>query len=114
LLKEHATREIAEQRTREVQEAQARIDQLLKDLADSPTKESVKELQAKIRGADAPPPEAHEKKPVAARAVAPPAAEAPREPAAAAPPPPAGKPVVKVQKEWLVTPSSARASGPTR
>jgi type II secretory pathway predicted ATPase ExeA len=46
---EQASRQVAERRTQEVQAAQARIDQLLKDLAESPKKEEIQALQGQIR-----------------------------------------------------------------
>ncbi len=54
LERERGTRRLAEQRTQEVQTAQQRIDELLRDMKDSPTKEAVRALQAQIRDEGAP------------------------------------------------------------
>ena len=45
---ERASRKLAEQRTHEVQSAQQRIDELLRNMASSPTKTAVEELQRSI------------------------------------------------------------------
>jgi len=50
LAQEQQSRSLAEERAREVQQAQARIDGLLRDLEDSPTKSQIVELQRTIRG----------------------------------------------------------------
>jgi serine/threonine protein kinase len=50
LQRELQSREIAESRTREVQRAQQRIDELLRDIENSPEKREVLALQAQIRG----------------------------------------------------------------
>lgn len=50
---ERASRKLAEERTRDVQAAQQRIDELLRNVADSPTKDAVRELQAAIRAPEA-------------------------------------------------------------
>jgi len=49
---ERQNREYAEQQTRRIQEDQAKIDQLLKDLDNSSTKEAVMELQRQIRATE--------------------------------------------------------------
>lgn len=55
LVSERKTRELAEQRTREVQAAQKRIDELLRGVADSPAKDAVLEQQRIIRQSGAVP-----------------------------------------------------------
>lgn len=99
LRQEQDTREIAERRTQEVQAAQGRIDLLLKELADSPKKEEVVALQAKIRGGpEAPSVAAVQKASGTARAT--PAVSS--APAAVAPQPvvDASAPAVRVQVDW--------------
>jgi serine/threonine protein kinase len=96
---EQASRRIAERRTREVQEGQARIDQLLKDLAESPKKEEIRELQTRIRETvpGSARPVERRARPEAVREARPTS-----EPAAlpAAPRPSAPPSSVKVQEEW--------------
>ncbi len=91
LLEEQESRKVAEQRTHEVQAAQVRIDGLLKDLADSPKKEQVLELQRRIRSADSP----GVPRPGASRGHEPPAAPVAPQPAASAAPS-----AIKIQREW--------------
>ncbi len=96
---EQRSRVIAERRTREVQEGQARIDQLLKDLAESPKKEQIRELQTRIRETAPGPARAVER---AVRAEPLTNGRPTGEPAAApaAPRPSAEPSSVKVQEEW--------------
>jgi eukaryotic-like serine/threonine-protein kinase len=54
LANEQRSRQDAERRTHEVQAAQVRIDELLKNLADSPKKDEIQELQRQIRSGEAP------------------------------------------------------------
>ncbi len=95
LLDEQQSRRLAEQRTHEVQAAQARIDQLLKNLADSPKKEQVLELQRQIRATDAPAElvqrvaRGREPVPAAPQVLPSPAAAASATPSA-----------IKIQREW--------------
>jgi serine/threonine protein kinase len=101
LREEQASRQFAEKKTREVQEAQARIDQLLKNLAESPKKEEIVELQRRIRAATgAPEPLVRSiTAPTDRRVVpAPPTAERPV--ATPAPAAPSTQPGIKVQDEW--------------
>ncbi len=93
LERERSTRKLAEDRTREVQQAQERIDELLLGMKDSPTKEAVVELQRQIL------PE----RVVVQKAARPPEATAARDQPAEAPKPaPSASPPVgiKVQSEW--------------
>ena len=93
-----ASKKIAEEKTREVQAAQQRIDELLRNVADSPTKDAVRELQRSIRG------------PAAAGPVTSPALRAaavareapPRPSVESAQPGPAAvaAPAIKVQADW--------------
>ncbi|HEY4157239.1 MAG TPA: serine/threonine-protein kinase [Polyangiaceae bacterium] len=97
LAEEQESRRLAESRTREVEAAQTRIDQLLKDLADSPKKDEVLALQQQIRTSDtalvpvrSPPARTPEPRP---------------KPALEPTPAPASKPsatpsAIKVQKDW--------------
>lgn len=86
LQKEQESRALAEETTREVQRAQREIDRLVKEMADSPTREEVLELERRIREAKAGdrggaphPPTARVAAPTDAPAPgAPPAASAPR------------------------------------
>ena len=96
---EQASRLVAERRTREVQEAQARIDRLLKDLSESPKKEEILELQRRIR-AGAPPPDlaARARPGTTERRLARPPAPAEAQPSAA--PQPSVPSTIKVQSEW--------------
>ncbi|WP_437753374.1 nSTAND1 domain-containing NTPase [Sorangium sp. So ce1389] len=111
LRKEQASRELAEEQTRNVQKAQDRIDLLLRHLADSPTKEAVLALQEQIRQrAGAPPPAPPPRGP---SAPPPPAASAPQgelpgpAPAASAP---RG---LRVETDWSKSgPPTARPSAP--
>ncbi|WP_437671883.1 nSTAND1 domain-containing NTPase [Sorangium sp. So ce131] len=115
LRKEQASRELAEEQTRNVQQAQDRIAQLLRELADSPTKEAVLALEEQIRqgrGAplDAAPP-APMRAPRAPIAPPPPAAQA--DPSGAAPA--AGAPArLRVETDWKESDPPARASDPPR
>lgn len=95
---EQKSRSDAERRTHEVQAAQARIDELLKNLADSPKKEEIQQLQQQIRTGE---PVTDLARPRRApsnerRVAAAPSAEPAARPAAA----PATAPVIKVQSEW--------------
>jgi hypothetical protein len=94
---EQASRQVAERRTREVQAAQARIDQLLKDLAESPKKEEIQALQTSIL-ATAPSAAAAPvtRGPVMAR----PSSSMRPEPAPVAPAPTKEPSTIKVQNEW--------------
>jgi len=98
LAQEQKTRRVAEQRTREVQAAQSRIDELLKSVKDSREKEELLALQRTIRGADPAPTAERRVKAVAATV----AAHA--EPSAANPRPAAAKSAapssIKLQNEW--------------
>jgi serine/threonine protein kinase len=92
----------AERRTREVQEAQGEIDRLLKEMADSPSKEMIVDLQRQIRDARARTPRAESaastgrpRMAVARTAVAPASAEPPR----VEPRPPAVS-KLKQETEW--------------
>ncbi|AUX35873.1 uncharacterized protein SOCE836_080740 [Sorangium cellulosum] len=97
LRKEQASRELAEEQTRNVQKAQDRIDQLLRDLADSPTKEAVLALQEQIRQRAAlPGPPA--RGPVRA---APPAAPAPRDEPPGPAPAAGARPGLRVETDWV-------------
>jgi hypothetical protein len=90
----------AEARTREVQAAQARIDQLLKDLKESPKKDEIQALQQRIlAGTGSAPAElaTRRRAPLVERRATTPA-EAP--PPAAAPHPSAPPSTLKVQSEW--------------
>jgi len=98
LRQEQDTREIAERRTQEIQAAQGRIDLLLKELADSPKKEEVVALQAKIRGAPEGPTVVALQKPSTPRTV--PVGATPQASAAPQPALDAGAPAVRVQVEW--------------
>jgi eukaryotic-like serine/threonine-protein kinase len=91
---EQESRALAERRTREVQEAQARIDGLLKDLADSPTKEQVIALQRRIRDT-AKTSEPDERRPPSGAAA--PSSAGSTQPA---PRPPTSADTLKVQEEW--------------
>ncbi len=106
---EQASRALAEKRTHEVQAAQARIDALLRDLADSPTKAEVMALQEEIREAkSAPDPkeadkDEKEKKPAGPLTVTRPNGPSPSALPSATPSvtgsvPPV--PTIKQQKEW--------------
>jgi hypothetical protein len=107
---EQASRALAEKRMHEVQAAQARIDELLRDLADSPTKAEVVALQEQIREAqNAPDPKENDKDkerekkvpgPLVPKGSATPAASSlpatqPTGTGSAAP-----VPTIKQQKEW--------------
>ncbi|HWZ88575.1 MAG TPA: serine/threonine-protein kinase [Polyangiaceae bacterium] len=94
LVEEQQTRRLAEQRTHEVEAAQGRIDQLLKDLADSPKKEEVLALQSSIRAASSAfkPPAHPQPSPILSTRV-----PAPPVPLAA---PSATATSIKVQREW--------------
>jgi hypothetical protein len=95
---EKASRQVAERRAREIQEAQAKIDQLLKNLAESPKKEEIVELQRRIRTAPgAPEPPARTIAAVPERRSAPVVSASPT-PAAAAPK--SATPGIKIQSEW--------------
>ena len=95
--KERASRRVAEERTREVQAAQQRIDELLRNVADSPTKNEVLALQRQIR-------EPTGTAPVSQRAPrgALPARDVVAAPPSASPPAVAGEvvPSIKVQSSW--------------
>lgn len=110
LVREQESRALAEKRAREVEEAQREIDRLVRNLADSPSKDTVLELQRQIRAGKI---EAPADKPVIA--VAPRAPhdvvpalstsapeEAPRPPQAPAPPSAsaASTPGLGVEKVW--------------
>jgi serine/threonine protein kinase len=113
LAEEQASRALAERRTREVEEAQRRIEGLVRDLADSPSREAMLELERQLRagrpGEPAPTPRATPRAPREPAAppresAAPREPAAPRESAAPAPPPPppaaAPRVGVPVEKEW--------------
>ncbi|XXX74346.1 protein kinase [Sorangium sp. So ce134] len=102
LRKEQASRELAEEQTRNVQRAQDRIDQLLRELADSPTKEAVLALQEQIRRAGAP---LAAPAPRGPAAPPPPAAPAPREEPSGPAPAAGARPGLRVETDW-------RESGP--
>ncbi len=122
LAEEQASRALAEQRAREVEGAQRRIEELVRDLADSPSREAVLELERQLRAgrggeaapvARAAPGEPRPRAPPAApvESAAPPresaaapvtAGDTPRAPAPL-PPPKAAAPTrigVAVEKEW--------------
>lgn len=88
----------AEQRTIEVQNAQKRIDELLRNVSDAPTKDAVRELQRQIReggsAAPAPPAANPPARPLALRA----GPTLPAPPPSAPPPPPERR--IKVQTDW--------------
>jgi hypothetical protein len=89
----------AKRKTREVLAAQARIDELLKSLADSPKKEEIQQLQEQMRSGEPAPEAARPRRaPVNERRVAVTASASP-EPRPATPAP-ASAPVIKVQSEW--------------
>jgi hypothetical protein len=90
LERERESRELAEARTREVQRAQARIDELLADMGSSPAKSEVLALQAQIL--DAPP--------VAQAPAAPKVRSVPKDPPAPAEARPVEQPRLRVQSEW--------------
>ncbi|WP_438023769.1 nSTAND1 domain-containing NTPase [Sorangium sp. So ce233] len=113
LRKEQASRELAEEQTRNVQKAQDRIDQLLRELADSPTKEAVLALQEQIRrragAAEAAP------APRGPVAPPPPAAPAPRDEPAGPAPVAGAPPGLRVETDWAEgNPPPARPSAPPR
>jgi serine/threonine protein kinase len=98
LLRERDSRGVAEARTRDVQRAQARIDELLRGMVNSPEKAEVQALQRQIREEAAPEP----------RTVRP-VARPPREPSAVPAPGPSAAPTsiqptteprIRVQNEW--------------
>jgi hypothetical protein len=113
LLEEQSSREQAERQMHEVQAKQLKIDELLRDLADSPKKETVLALQRQIREAETQssletkekpaPVLASTGRPLASMPMATATAAAPATAAAAAPPavsaPPA-IPVIKQQTNW--------------
>jgi hypothetical protein len=90
------SRKLAEQQTREVQAKQQRIDELLRSVGDSPTKDAVLELQRQIRASSTAPLPARP----AARFPAPAREPAVASAAVAPPPAPAPTPGIKVQKDW--------------
>jgi eukaryotic-like serine/threonine-protein kinase len=94
--RERAARQDAERTTQDVQAAQARIDELVAAMADSPTKDEVLALQERIRrGTEDQAPESP-RAPVA-RAAAPPP-EPTAVPTASPPPPPPER--LQVEKTW--------------
>jgi hypothetical protein len=84
---ETVARETAEERTREVQEAQAKITELLAQIADSPTKQTIESLQSQIERAEARSarPETRPSRPI---------------PAADPPPGPSRRATLKVRETW--------------
>ncbi len=97
LAEETKSRKLADERTRDVQAKQQRIDELLRNIADSPTKDAVLELQRQIRNPGAPPPAgARAARPAAPRSetAAPPPSTTPATVVGAAPP------SIKVQSDW--------------
>ncbi len=113
LIEEQTSRELAERQMHEVQAKQLKIDELLRDLADSPKKETVIALQRQIREAETQssiemkekpaPVLASTSRPLASMPTAMATAAAPATAAPAAPPavsaPPA-IPVIKQQTNW--------------
>jgi hypothetical protein len=97
LANEQSARRDADQRTREVQEAQGRIDELMRRISDSPTKDEVLALQERIREAGTQGARSTGA-PAAARAVAPPAKT--EAPAAEAPAPTPASATIKMRKSW--------------
>jgi eukaryotic-like serine/threonine-protein kinase len=97
LVAETKNRELAEARIRDVQAKQQRIDELLRDIKDSPTKDAVRELQRQILNPGAqPPPGVRAARAAAPRndAAAPPPSSTPAAVVGAAPP------SIKVQSDW--------------
>jgi serine/threonine protein kinase len=97
LLRERDSRGLAESRTRDVQRAQQRIDELLRGMASSPAKSEVLALQQQIREESAP--EARVSRNAARPSREPAlqaAAESSAEPPKARPP----EPRIRVQNEW--------------
>jgi eukaryotic-like serine/threonine-protein kinase len=97
LVLEKKSRHEAEQRTEEVQAAQQRIDELLRNVADSPTKDEVLDLQRLIRVGG--PAAAASASRAALRASTVPR-DAAAAPASAAAPVAATPPSIKVQQDW--------------
>jgi hypothetical protein len=91
---ERASRLLAETRTKEVQAAQQRIDELLRGLADSSAKEEVIDLQAKIRDAPVRPRPEQPRARLPAPFIEPPSA--PSASSAALP----STPRIRVREEW--------------
>ncbi|HEY3494383.1 MAG TPA: serine/threonine-protein kinase [Polyangiaceae bacterium] len=96
LARERESRAVAETRTREVQRAQQRIDELLRGVAASPEKTEVLELQARIRGTEGP----TSPKPLAAAPRVREAAERPGEPRTPPSAAPAAAPSMRLQVDW--------------
>jgi eukaryotic-like serine/threonine-protein kinase len=94
---ETKSRKLAEQRAREVEAAQQRIDELLRNVSDSPTKDAVLELQRQIRATTGAPAPRPQNRPALLAKDAPSAAPVPAVPAAA---PAASAPRIKVQEDW--------------
>jgi len=96
LLREQDSRGLAEARTRDVQSAQQRIDELLRGIGNSPAKTEVLALQRQIREApEARTPRAAPRPPTEAATLAPAAASVQRPV-----PAPAPAPRIRVQNEW--------------
>jgi serine/threonine protein kinase len=93
LLGERKSRKLAEERTHDVQAAQQRIDELLRNVTDAPTKSAVLELQRQIREPGALTPTMR-----AARAAAPPRDATAPQPSSA--PAVVALPSIKVQSVW--------------
>jgi eukaryotic-like serine/threonine-protein kinase len=106
LLQEQASRELAERKAREIQEAQDQIDRLLQDLAESPSKETVRSLQRQIReGRGAPEASSRERPAIAAGSARAATAAVPSQPAPESPAPqPSAEgpadPVLHVETDW--------------
>jgi eukaryotic-like serine/threonine-protein kinase len=98
LLRERDSRGLAEARTRDVQHAQQRIDELLRGMANSPEKAEVQALQRQIREEPAPEPRAV--RPTARPQREPSALSAPNSSAASTSIQPAAEPRIRVQNEW--------------
>ena len=98
LASEQLSRQEAERKTHEVQAAQARIDELVKSLADSPKKTEIQDLQRQIRAEEAPEP-SRRRKSTSPDVRAPVSPMAPGDAHATAPAT-ASAPVMKVQSEW--------------